>query len=281
MEWKSYENLNIPNEVTDSLKKQQGKYNLVERLIYFINEGKYDDYSVSVLYSDEKVVALLVHTPPYPIQIVRLTINDDITSLVVKELIHKYHIQFGIAGDKTSTIHIANNIYNTWQEKSREGVYVCHEVNKDFQTVQGETKVLSHEDYDLIKEWYRKSMIDMNLEDELKHMTDEQEEKLIQQWIEDEAGQFFIKDGVPVSFVKYAKVGRYFAHVGMVYTPRKYRKNGYAGRNVALITQRLLNDFEYTTLYTDLNNPTSNKIYKEIGYNQLAEFIKILSKSIN
>ncbi|PNZ37934.1 GNAT family N-acetyltransferase, partial [Mammaliicoccus vitulinus] len=33
--------------------------------------------------------------------------------------------------------------------------------------------------------------------------------------------------------------------------------------------------------YTDLNNPTSNKIYKEIGYNQLAEFIKILPKSIN
>ena len=33
--------------------------------------------------------------------------------------------------------------------------------------------------------------------------------------------------------------------------------------------------YKTTTLYTDLANPTSNKIYQEIGYEQIAESVLI------
>ena len=33
--------------------------------------------------------------------------------------------------------------------------------------------------------------------------------------------------------------------------------------------------YQTTTLYTDLANPTSNKIYQEIGYEQIAESVLI------
>ena len=37
--------------------------------------------------------------------------------------------------------------------------------------------------------------------------------------------------------------------------------------------------YQTTTLYTDLANPTSNKIYQEIGYEQIAESVLIFLES--
>ena len=37
--------------------------------------------------------------------------------------------------------------------------------------------------------------------------------------------------------------------------------------------------YKTTTLYTDLANPTSNKIYQEIGYEQIAESVLIFLES--
>ncbi|MDC0558947.1 GNAT family N-acetyltransferase [Candidatus Izimaplasma bacterium] len=54
--------------------------------------------------------------------------------------------------------------------------------------------------------------------------------------------------------------------VSLVYTPKDKRKKGYASRVVELLTQEILNDGKIATLYTDLSNPTSNKIYINIGY---------------
>jgi uncharacterized protein len=54
--------------------------------------------------------------------------------------------------------------------------------------------------------------------------------------------------------------------VGYVYTPLKYRNKGFATKCVELLTDHLLNTYDYCTLYTDLANPTSNRIYQKIGY---------------
>ena len=45
------------------------------------------------------------------------------------------------------------------------------------------------------------------------------------------------------------------------------RRRGYASNLVAELSRWLLDDgYEACFLYTDLANPTSNKIYTEIGY---------------
>ncbi len=64
--------------------------------------------------------------------------------------------------------------------------------------------------------------------------------------------------------------------VNFVYTPKEARKKGYASNCVAALSQRMLDEgYKTTTLYTDLANPTSNKIYQEIGYEQIAESVLI------
>ncbi len=60
--------------------------------------------------------------------------------------------------------------------------------------------------------------------------------------------------------------------IGMVYTPPEHRGNGYATALVADQSQWLLdNGYDACFLFTDLANPTSNRIYERIGYRQVAE----------
>lgn len=55
--------------------------------------------------------------------------------------------------------------------------------------------------------------------------------------------------------------------VGPVYTPPAERGRGYASNLVAQVSQlQLGSGREFVFLFTDLSNPTSNKIYRDIGY---------------
>jgi predicted GNAT family acetyltransferase len=60
--------------------------------------------------------------------------------------------------------------------------------------------------------------------------------------------------------------------IGPVYTPSRHRKRGYASALVAAVSQHALDNGAVTcSLYTDLANPTSNKIYLAIGYRPVCE----------
>jgi predicted GNAT family acetyltransferase len=61
------------------------------------------------------------------------------------------------------------------------------------------------------------------------------------------------------------------ARVSGVYTPPALRGRGYASAVVAAVSQAALDtDAAACMLYTDLANPTSNKIYQQVGYRPVA-----------
>jgi predicted GNAT family acetyltransferase len=88
---------------------------------------------------------------------------------------------------------------------------------------------------------------------------------------------FWERDGQPVSFAwrsplsdpqRWPRVSA--VRVSAVYTPPEHRGYGYAGANVAALSQRSLDDgASACMLYTDAANPTSNKVYERIGYRQV------------
>jgi predicted GNAT family acetyltransferase len=60
--------------------------------------------------------------------------------------------------------------------------------------------------------------------------------------------------------------------VGAVYTPPDRRRRGYASSLVAALSQAQLEaGRRFCFLYTDLANPTSNKIYQDIGYEPVCD----------
>lgn len=64
--------------------------------------------------------------------------------------------------------------------------------------------------------------------------------------------------------------------IGPVYTPPDERGRGYASALVAAVSQAQLDaGLRFCFLYTDLANPTSNKIYQAIGYHPITDALRI------
>lgn len=74
-------------------------------------------------------------------------------------------------------------------------------------------------------------------------------------------------DDTPVSLVGYSGPTSHGMRIGPVYTPPEHRGHGYASAGTAAVSQMLLDGGRrFCFLFTDLANPTSNKIYQAIGY---------------
>jgi len=82
-------------------------------------------------------------------------------------------------------------------------------------------------------------------------------------------------DGEPVSMVGYHLPIFGVCRVGPVYTPPERRRHGYAGALTSHVSAEILAQGNQACLYTDLANPTSNKIYHQAGYRPLADFVDV------
>jgi hypothetical protein len=89
------------------------------------------------------------------------------------------------------------------------------------------------------------------------------------------AGAFMLwEDGEPVSLAGWGGETPNGVRVGPVYTPPEHRRRGYASAVTAAVSaERLGAGRSFCFLYTDLANPTSNRIYTNIGYEPVCDSI--------
>ena len=98
-------------------------------------------------------------------------------------------------------------------------------------------------------------------------------ERSVAHALDDGSALIWELDGTPVALVGARPSPDGVATIGPVYTPPEHRRRGYAGTAVAAASRRLLADRHRTCmLFTDLANPTSNKIYAEVGYSRFADW---------
>lgn len=84
---------------------------------------------------------------------------------------------------------------------------------------------------------------------------------------------FWVDEGEVVSIALATRPQIKGICVGGVYTPPAFRRRGYARALVAEVSKELLaRSYELTNLFTDLSNPTSNKIYQEVGYQPVCDY---------
>lgn len=84
-------------------------------------------------------------------------------------------------------------------------------------------------------------------------------------------------EGQPVSMLGYTGPTPHSIRIGPVYTPPEQRGRGYASAATAALSQHLLDrGHAFVTLYTDLANPTSNRIYPDVGYRPVCDFDELV-----
>ena len=90
-------------------------------------------------------------------------------------------------------------------------------------------------------------------------------------WIESR-GLYLWVDGQPVAMAGASGPTPNGIRIGAVYTPTALRKHGYASTLVADLSQAELDaGRRFCFLFTDLANPTSNKIYQDVGYEPVCD----------
>lgn len=74
-------------------------------------------------------------------------------------------------------------------------------------------------------------------------------------------------DGVPVSMATISAPLEGMSRISLVYTPPEHRRHGYAAALTAALCQvALAAGVRETLLFTDLANPTANRVYQRIGF---------------
>jgi predicted GNAT family acetyltransferase len=83
-------------------------------------------------------------------------------------------------------------------------------------------------------------------------------------------------DGVPVAQASARPVTAGMSRIGPVYTPPEHRGRGYAAAVTAAASRWALGEgAQHVLLFTDLANPTTNRLYPRIGYRPLHDALEL------
>ena len=99
--------------------------------------------------------------------------------------------------------------------------------------------------------------------------------RIVDSRLREGAGGFLVwEDPEPVSLAGWGGLTPNGVRIGPVYTPPEQRRRGYGSAVTAAVTaDRLAAGRRFCFLYTDLANPTSNRIYMNIGYERVCDSI--------
>jgi predicted GNAT family acetyltransferase len=136
--------------------------------------------------------------------------------------------------------------------------------------VEGAMAIAAEGDRAVVARW----LVDFNLEAQGQRVELAAMDAFAARWIAREGRTMYlwVVDGRPVSMAGAQGDTPNGIRVSAVYTPPEQRGRGYASALVAAVSQAQLDGGKrYCFLFTDLANPTSNKIYTAIGYRPVAD----------
>lgn len=257
------------------LMRREAEHNLIIGLTARLRRGEYPEGVpyLAVFEEDGDVAACALRTPGAPNQLLLSNVgHPDAVDAIARD-----HHQF--CSDLRAVLaepEASHAFVDRWREltgrsgslRTRQGIHECSNV-KQPDGVSGRMRAARGDDLDLLAEWWAAFVADVG--EEPVDIAEARE------WIEsrlssDTAGFVVWEDGGPVSLAGYSGPTPNGIRVAPVYTPPELRGRGYASACVAGLTQRLLDEGRrFVFLYTDLANPTSNKIYRTVGYELVRE----------
>jgi uncharacterized protein len=176
----------------------------------------------------------------------------------------------------TAALPEADAFASKWQRRTgarprvrrRQGIYQVTDPRPPT-TVEGRLRPAEGRDRDLLVEWVQ-AFVDEAAADHVDPA------RFVDGRLRGPGGMVVWEHGEAVSLAGYGGRTPNGVRIGPVYTPPAKRRNGYASALVAALSARLLAEGRsHCFLYTDLANPTANRIYTAIGYELVAESAEI------
>lgn len=256
----------------EPLCRDEARNNLMVGIAGSVRDGRrYGDEAPLFLTVHEggELVAAALRTPPYPMILHCEEDRPGALDLIIDHLLETSHHIPGVNGMEGT----ARTFAGIWTERTGQTasievalrIYTLTEVTP-VRNVPGAMRWAEDADVPLLATWYRAFHDEVAPHDPPPGLVDE-----IRKLASSRKLAIWENDG-PVSMVGRTRETPHGGTIGPVYTPPDHRGRGYASACVAGVSQAILTSGkDFCTLYTDLANPTSNKIYQNIGYRPAVE----------
>lgn len=258
--------------VEEPLLGEEALNNLILGIAARVRDGVgYGDappYFVTVE-DDKQLLVAALRTPPHPLVLATPAEGSDAISLLADHLVEADPELGGVNGPAEAAAAFAR----LWAQRRRVQATVTmqtriHELREVIAPsgVPGRMRPAEENNLDLLAEW-----VDAFRAEAVPDDPPTDPRGTVQRFLD--VGVLAVwDDGGPVSMAGSSRSSPRGASVSLVYTPPEHRGKGYASACVAALSQLLLaRGFAFCTLYTDLANPISNRIYRRIGYRPVAD----------
>ncbi|MFF3201011.1 GNAT family N-acetyltransferase [Streptomyces sp. NPDC002962] len=228
-----------------------------------------DDPLFGTLDTDGGIRAVFFRTPPHRIYLTSLT-EEEAEALAVR-LAAAGHRLPGVTADRDTAAAFAA----AWQRRTgaasrlseRQRLHRLAELAAPGPAPGGRARVATAADRDLLVRWHDAFSDDIggrNAQDSAGWADSRIAHGGVTLWE--------TADGIPVSMAGVTPEVAGQIRVAPVYTPAGLRGRGYAGAATAEVSRVALASGAQVLLFTDLANPTSNALYRRIGYRPVADF---------
>lgn len=258
----------------DWLLAREAEHNLLLGIVGSLldSPGRYaHPIYLATLSEADDVVGCAFRTPPFKVGVTRLP--EEGAELLAQDLASLYEHLPAILGPPES----ARAVGRAWarlrglaiHDGTPQRIYALDRVRMPAELAKGFMRPAAPEDLDLVTGWMAEFIAETTLQGAAPG---EVATRLIG------AGALALwEDGGPVAMAGFSGATPNTVRVSYVYTPGPLRGRGYATALVAHLSRYLLETrCRQCVLYTDLGNPTSNRIYMKIGYTPVADALDVL-----
>jgi len=234
--------------------------------------GLYHEFRGWVVEAHDGVAGAAIQTPPFNLVLARPSSDG-----VIETLVGALRAEDVELSGVTGAVPEAGRFGERWthgeklvlRARMRQRIYQLTKV-RPVRGVPGTARPATHADRPLLLDWVR-AFADESFEDADPAAAVRQ----VDARLEHGTGGFALwEDGRPVSLAGWGGATPNGIRVAPVYTPPELRRRGYASALTAWVSaEHLAQGRRCCFLYTDLANPTSNRIYMNIGYEPVCDSV--------
>jgi GNAT superfamily N-acetyltransferase len=252
------------DRATGLLMQDEARHNLQLGILGTLRDHPevYPDFHLWLVEDGPEVQAVAIRTPPFHLTIARPRSDGALATLAGHLAVTGAEVPGVVAAEPE-----ASGFARAWTELTgartvtgiRQGGYRLTEV-LPVPAAPGRSRLAAEHDHALLEAWFE-AFLDEALPDAPRRSTGSE--------VETREGKLWLWEVEcrPVSLAGFTGPTPNGVRVGPVYTPPDLRGRGYATSLVAEMSAWLLaSGRTFCFLFTDLANPTSNSIYRRIGY---------------